>query len=94
MHQQQAVLITLLCIAVSFTDSGLCLSSPEWSGVRKTLENPEELTHNGGSEPQQPEEAQILPVTTTAAPPAQVNYNCNMLPQFCYSITDKMFVHF
>ncbi|KAM9847279.1 SR-related and CTD-associated factor 4 [Aulostomus maculatus] len=43
--------------------------SPEWSGVRKTLENPEEHTHNGGSEPQQPEEAQSLPA---AAPPAQV----------------------
>ncbi|KAM7398092.1 hypothetical protein PAMA_006119 [Pampus argenteus] len=46
--------------------------SPEWSGVRKALENTEELTHNGGSESQQPEEAQVLPVTAAAAPPAQV----------------------
>lgn len=61
-----------------FCEFELCLSSPEWSGVRQTLENPEELTHNGGSEPQQPEEAQVLPVTAATAPPAQVNYSCIM----------------
>lgn len=42
----------------------------EWSGARKMLGNIEELTHNGGSELQLPEEAQVLPA---AAPPAQVN---------------------
>ncbi|XP_040907111.1 SR-related and CTD-associated factor 4 isoform X3 [Toxotes jaculatrix] len=46
--------------------------SPEWSGVRKTLDHLEELTHNGRSEPQQPEETQALPVAAAAAPPAQV----------------------
>ncbi|KAG7515581.1 splicing factor, arginine serine-rich 15 [Solea senegalensis] len=44
--------------------------SPEWSGMRKILDLPEELNHNGRSEPQ--EETQILPVSTAAAPPAQV----------------------
>lgn len=51
-----------------------CPSFPEWSGVRKILDLPEELTHNGRSEPQQPEDAQVLPpVAAAAAPLAQVN---------------------
>lgn len=49
------------------------MSFLEWSGVRKTLDLPEELTHNGRSEPQQPEEMQALPVAAAAAPLAQVN---------------------
>ncbi|XP_034034211.1 SR-related and CTD-associated factor 4 isoform X2 [Thalassophryne amazonica] len=44
--------------------------SPEWSGVQKSFENPQELNHNGRSELQQPEEAQILPMS--APPPAQI----------------------
>lgn len=48
-------------------------SFPEWSGVRKALDLPDELTHNGRSEPQQPEETQVVPVAATAAPPVQVN---------------------
>uniref|UniRef100_A0A8C2ZIX0 SR-related CTD associated factor 4 n=1 Tax=Cyclopterus lumpus TaxID=8103 RepID=A0A8C2ZIX0_CYCLU len=46
--------------------------SPEWSGVQKTLGLQEELTHNGRSELQQPEETQVLPLVAVAAPPAQV----------------------
>ncbi|KAL7390801.1 hypothetical protein ABVT39_028066 [Epinephelus coioides] len=46
--------------------------SPEWIGVRKTLGLQEELTHNGRSEPQQPEEPQVLPLAAAAPPPAQV----------------------
>ncbi|XP_026227818.1 SR-related and CTD-associated factor 4 [Anabas testudineus] len=46
--------------------------SPDWSSMRKSLDHQEELTHNGRSEPQQPEETQVLPVAATAAPPAQV----------------------
>ncbi|XP_054482084.1 SR-related and CTD-associated factor 4 isoform X2 [Anoplopoma fimbria] len=46
--------------------------SPEWSGVRKTLGLQEELTHNGRSELQQPEETQVLPLAAAAGPPAQV----------------------
>ncbi|XP_078121801.1 SR-related and CTD-associated factor 4 [Sander vitreus] len=46
--------------------------SPEWSGVRKTIGLLEELNHNGRSEPQQPEETQVLPVAVAAALPAQV----------------------
>lgn len=42
--------------------------SPEWTGVRKNLENSEELTHNGRSEPSQPEEPQVLPVITPTVP--------------------------
>lgn len=58
------------------------LSFPEWSGVRKTLDHPEELTHNGRSEPQQPEETQVLTLAAAAAPPVQVINSCKMLPVF------------
>lgn len=60
-------------------ESELCPSFAEWIGVRKTLDLPEELTHNGRSEPQQPEEPQVLPVAAAAAPLAQVNNSCMML---------------
>ncbi|XP_040038196.2 SR-related and CTD-associated factor 4 isoform X1 [Gasterosteus aculeatus] len=46
--------------------------SPEWSGVRKSLGLQEELTHNGRSELQQPEETQVPPLAAAAAPPTQV----------------------
>uniref|UniRef100_A0AAQ4QDP2 SR-related CTD associated factor 4 n=1 Tax=Gasterosteus aculeatus aculeatus TaxID=481459 RepID=A0AAQ4QDP2_GASAC len=46
--------------------------SPEWSGVRKSLGLQEELTHNGRSELQQPEETQVPPPAAAAAPPTQV----------------------
>nr|XP_012774376.2 splicing factor, arginine/serine-rich 15 [Maylandia zebra] len=46
--------------------------SPEWSGTRKALDHPEELTHNGRSEQQQPEETQAVPVPAPNAPPTQV----------------------
>ncbi|XP_067347830.1 SR-related and CTD-associated factor 4 isoform X2 [Channa argus] len=46
--------------------------SPEWSSVKKVLDHQEELTHNGRSESQQPEETQVLPVAAAAGPPAQV----------------------
>lgn len=42
--------------------------------MRKILDLPEELTHNGRSEPQQPEDTQALPaVAAAAAPLAQVS---------------------
>nr|XP_015817144.2 SR-related and CTD-associated factor 4 [Nothobranchius furzeri] len=44
--------------------------SPEWNNMRKSLGHPEEPTHNGRSEQQQPEEAQVL--SMAAAAPAQV----------------------
>lgn len=50
--------------------------------MRKSLDHQEELTHNGRSEPQQPEETQVLPVAATAAPPAQVNNSCKVIPVF------------
>lgn len=56
-----------------FLESELCLCLTEWSGVRKTLDLPEELTHNGRSEPQQLEETQVVPVASAAPPLAQVN---------------------
>ncbi|XP_077402529.1 SR-related and CTD-associated factor 4 [Vanacampus margaritifer] len=34
--------------------------APEWRTVRKALENPQQLTHNGGAETQQPEDAHVL----------------------------------
>ncbi|XP_057677380.1 SR-related and CTD-associated factor 4 isoform X2 [Corythoichthys intestinalis] len=44
--------------------------SPEWKTVRKALENPEELNHNGGSESQQPDEARgLAPPPSTQVPP-------------------------
>uniref|UniRef100_A0A8C7XMF8 SR-related CTD-associated factor 4a n=1 Tax=Oryzias sinensis TaxID=183150 RepID=A0A8C7XMF8_9TELE len=47
--------------------------SPEWVGLRKTLDQSEELTHNGRSEQQQNEEMPALPVSSAAAaPPVQV----------------------
>lgn len=55
-----------------FAKPGRCLSFLAWASVRKTLELPEEPTHNGRSEPQLPEETQLLPVTASI-PPAQVN---------------------
>lgn len=48
------------------------LSFLEWSGTRKALDHPEELTHNGRSEQQQPEETQAVPVPAPNAPPTQV----------------------
>ncbi|XP_061557733.1 SR-related and CTD-associated factor 4 isoform X1 [Phycodurus eques] len=46
--------------------------SPEWSTVKKALENPEELTHNGGDDSQQPEDAHVLaPLPPTQVPPMQ-----------------------
>lgn len=48
------------------------LSFLEWSGTRKALDHPEELTHNGRSEQQQPEETQAVPVPSPNAPPTQV----------------------
>ncbi|KAK5887440.1 hypothetical protein CesoFtcFv8_016043 [Champsocephalus esox] len=44
--------------------------SPEWSEARKTIGVQEEVTHNGRSEPQPPQETQVLPVA--AVPHAQV----------------------
>lgn len=55
------------------------LSFLEWSGTRKALDHPEELTHNGRSEQQQPEETQAVPVPAPNAPPTQVkksHINC------------------
>ncbi|KAM4726983.1 SR-related and CTD-associated factor 4 isoform 2-T2 [Anableps anableps] len=46
--------------------------SPDWSSVRKPFDHPEEPTHNGRSEQQQPEETQMLPMAVAAAPPVQV----------------------
>lgn len=62
-----------------FKKSKSCLSVSEWSAVRKSLDLPEELTHNGRSEPQQPEETQVLPVAAAGAPHAQVKVSCTML---------------
>ncbi|XP_077448196.1 SR-related and CTD-associated factor 4 isoform X3 [Stigmatopora argus] len=42
--------------------------SPEWTTIRKALENPEELNHNGGSESQQLDEPRGL----ASLPPTQV----------------------
>lgn len=58
------------------SDAVPCLSFPEWTSIRKMLELPEELTQNGRSELQQPEEQQVIPVAATAAPLAQVNHQC------------------
>ncbi|AWO99754.1 putative splicing factor arginine/serine-rich 15 [Scophthalmus maximus] len=52
--------------------------SPAWSGARISLDQSEELTHNGRSEQQQLEDTQTLPVT--AAPPAQVDNGYKLLP--------------
>uniref|UniRef100_A0A3Q2PRA3 SR-related CTD associated factor 4 n=1 Tax=Fundulus heteroclitus TaxID=8078 RepID=A0A3Q2PRA3_FUNHE len=47
--------------------------SPDWSSLRKPVDQPEEPTHNGRSEQQQqPEETQVLPMAAAAAPPVQV----------------------
>ncbi|CAN9501871.1 unnamed protein product [Ophioblennius macclurei] len=46
--------------------------SPEWSGVRKALDLPDELTHNGRSDQQQHEEPQVMPIAAPAVLPAQV----------------------
>ncbi|MEQ2221223.1 hypothetical protein ILYODFUR_013577 [Ilyodon furcidens] len=46
--------------------------SPEWTSLRKTLDHPEEPTHNGRSEQQQPEETQVIPMVVAAAPPVQI----------------------
>ncbi|XP_019715154.1 splicing factor, arginine/serine-rich 15 isoform X1 [Hippocampus comes] len=44
--------------------------APEWTTVKKALENPRELTHNGGAESQQPEDAHVLtPLHPTQVPP-------------------------
>lgn len=53
-----------------------CLLFPEWTSIRKMLELPEELTQNGRSELQQPEEQQVIPVAATAAPLTQVHRQC------------------
>lgn len=62
--------------AVLINETEKCLLFPEWSGARKTLDLSEELTHNGRSEPQQPED---IPVIPAAAPLPQVNTSCCML---------------
>uniref|UniRef100_A0A087YGT8 SR-related CTD associated factor 4 n=1 Tax=Poecilia formosa TaxID=48698 RepID=A0A087YGT8_POEFO len=46
--------------------------SPDWSSMRKTFDHLEEPTHNGRSEQQQPEEAQVLPMAVAASHPVQV----------------------
>ncbi|KAK5611648.1 hypothetical protein CRENBAI_013253 [Crenichthys baileyi] len=46
--------------------------SPDWTSLRKTLDHPEEPTHNGRSEQQQPEETQVIPMAVAAAPPVQI----------------------
>ncbi|XP_047235440.1 SR-related and CTD-associated factor 4 isoform X1 [Girardinichthys multiradiatus] len=46
--------------------------SPDWTSLRKTLDHPEEATHNGRSEQQQPEEKQVIPMAVAAAPPVQI----------------------
>lgn len=76
-QKQVALLMSVLLMSLNRV-----LSFPEWSGVRKTLDLPEELTHNGRSEPQQPDDTQVLPVAAAAAPPAQVNNSCTMLLVF------------
>ncbi|XP_008425450.1 splicing factor, arginine/serine-rich 15 isoform X1 [Poecilia reticulata] len=46
--------------------------SPDWSSMRKTFDHLEEPTHNGRSEQQQSEEAQVLPMAVAASHPVQV----------------------
>lgn len=65
--------------AVLINETEKCLLFPEWSGARKILDLSEELTHNGRSEPQQPEDIPVIPVVPAAAPLPQVNTSCCML---------------
>lgn len=55
---QMPLKYTLLSTCVS--EASLFVSLAEWSAVKKALENPQELTHNGGAESQQPEDAHVL----------------------------------
>lgn len=60
--------------------------------MRKTLDHQEELAHNGRSEPQQPEETQLLPVAAAVVPPAQVNSSCKMLVVYLISCTLSIYM--
>ncbi|XP_077360622.1 SR-related and CTD-associated factor 4 [Festucalex cinctus] len=61
--------------------------APEWRTVRKALEKPQQLTHNGGAESQQPDDAHMLPpmqvhpmLGMSSVPPPGFPANMSMPP--------------
>lgn len=56
--------------------------SPEWGATRRSLDIPDELaTHNGRSEPQQPDETQVLHAVPNVPALSQVNISYSHVHQ-------------